>query len=116
MKQSIKPSKSVSKIQFFISFFFLIFGINFLVMAIRTGIGVVTIFSLVWIGLVLFNMYRSFLNAFTDRGMSYYELESSDGNINFEKDLRALERLRDEMLISEEEYQEKRSEIINKKW
>lgn len=116
MKQSIKPSKSVSKIQFFVSFFFLIFGINFLVMMVRTGFSFGIIFSIVWIGLVLFNMYRSFLNAFTDKSISLYEIESSDGNINFENDLRALERLRDEMLITEEEYQEKRTEIINKKW
>jgi hypothetical protein len=53
-------------------------------------------------------------NAFSDRGISTYEVnvDSPDSVEDLDASLRKLAKLRDDGLLSEQEYEQKRAEIL----
>ena len=115
MRRTIKPSKGMSKMQFVIGIFFCFFGLGFLMNAIKMQILPMILFSIVWLAIVAFNMMVSFKNGFTNQGMGLYDIDDAE-DFDYEEKLRSLERLRMESLISEEEYQDKRAEVLKKEW
>jgi hypothetical protein len=62
------------------------------------------------------------MNVFSQRGLAHTEIEVRKGaglpedELPFDERLRRLERCRQDRLISEEEYQRKRQEIIGQPW
>ncbi len=129
-KTRIKPSKIQSKMSFIVGIIFSLFGLGMIITGIKSPFPMIMVpFSLVWTGICVFNVYISYKNGFTDEGMPYYEIDSVDSEEeiqrrdneqalsgDFSKKLRELENLRDDGLITEEEYQAKRTEIMNDKW
>ncbi|QYR21044.1 SHOCT domain-containing protein [Paenibacillus sp. sptzw28] len=98
---------------------------------IFTVIGLTVIINIGWFGIIwtlvaLGITISHGVNFFGNRGISEWDVEvqSSEQKAtnrepepeNFESKLRRLERLKVEGLITEDEYLQKRSEILNEKW
>lgn len=120
-KHTIRPSKGVSKFSFFIGLGFTAFGIVFIIGAFFTPIAIMTVpFAIIWTSIAIFNTYRAYKNGFTEEGIAIYEIDSiskdNEQGIDFEEKLRKIDRLKREGLISEEEYNKKRAEIMGKEW
>lgn len=77
-------------------------------------------FGIIWTIIAIYNTYRAYKNGFTEEGEAIYEINYTEGNskhgYDFEEKLRRIERLRKEGLITEDEYNQKRSEIMKEKW
>lgn len=129
-KLSIKPSKPISAGAGIGLVFMLIFGIGF-----ATVVGNVLeendapplfsmlffLFIIIWIGTVIFMMIYHFKNLKSKNGLSLFEISTESQN-NQEavngpmKVLVELETMRKEKLITEEEYNSKRKQIMDKEW
>jgi hypothetical protein len=105
----------VSWAVFIIGTLFLLFGI---VYVLPDG----GMFGIFWVVVVAAFTIYYFANAISDQGLSLYTFDmdrgqgSGEDEPDFETKLRSLEALRQDGLISEEEYQEKRQEIMDQKW
>ncbi len=120
-RQTIKPSKGISRISFFIGILFSLFGVAMIIGALGSVVPmarVIVPFGVVWTSIAIFNTYRSYKNGFTNNSAPNYEIESyaDEHEVDFEEKLRKLERLRKDGLITETEFKHKRSEILNDKW
>jgi hypothetical protein len=109
MKAKIRPSKESSIFGIIMSIFF---GI---VMTIGLSIGEFPILAIigVWIFISFGVAYQ--LMFLGGKPASTEEVEL-DKNVDFEDKLKKLENLKRDKLISESEYKQKRSEIMNQKW
>ena len=80
------------------------------------------VFLIMWILVVFIIIIFYAYNYFTAEGISIYDIDSTsteetnDIAYDFEMNLRKLERLRRDRLISDREYRLKRNEIIRRKW
>lgn len=117
----IKPGKPAS-------LFGMIVGVIFVFIGLFVAIPMAGIFGLFWtliaFGIAGFQAY----NFFRDKGAATWEIDidtavnqetknqSTYESVDFEARLRKLNRLKEDGLISEEEFQEKREEILREKW
>ena len=79
-------------------------------------------FGIIWtlfaVGITASNAYA----AFSGRGYGSLEMEERDGpgegsgGLDFEEKLQKLQRLYEQRLITREEYEQKRAEILAEKW
>jgi hypothetical protein len=82
------------------------------------------LFGIVWTLFALIGAGTSAYNFFSEDGISTYEINVESDNEyrptkpedDFETKLRKLNSLKEEGLLTEEEYQKKRAEIIEQKW
>jgi hypothetical protein len=94
---------------------FVILGVT-VVMPMVGGFGV--IWTLFAVAITLFHAY----NVFSSRGVSLYEVDLDTGEAggepaeDFELKLRKLARLKEDGLLSEEEFAAKRAEIMQQRW
>ncbi|MBC9784410.1 hypothetical protein H1S01_07780 [Heliobacterium chlorum] len=110
----VKPSKSQSLIGFIGGFIFVLIGL-FVVIPIFGPFGV--FWTLIAVLIAGINGY----NAFSDRGTAFWEVEFEQDkrlpdNEDFDQKLRKLESLKKDGLLNEDEYQQKRTEILKEKW
>ncbi|NGQ96813.1 SHOCT domain-containing protein [Brevibacillus sp. SYP-B805] len=101
-----------------------IFGIFFILIGVTQALPRFGVFGVFWtlagVAITGFNVYH----LVTGRGAGFYEVDvqSTGGDRtepaagDFETKLRKLERLRQDNLITETEYQKKRDEILREKW
>ena len=129
-KLSIKPSKPVSAGAGIGLVFMLIFGLGFagVVGNVLQENDAPPLFSMlfflviiIWIGTVIFMMIYHFKNLKSKNGLSLFEISTEPGNIKEAdngpmKVLVELETMRKEKLITEEEYNRKRKQIMDKEW
>ena len=130
-KMDLKPSKPLSAGALGALFFFLLFGIGFAVLvgnvlseneAPLAMKFVFYLFMVGWIGCVLFMIVYHFLNLKRARGLSLIDIETDTDTQtgSAKKDpmqrLRDLESLKEDGLISQEEYDRKRKEMMDEKW
>lgn len=108
----VKPSKPVSVVA-------MIVGVAFVILGLVFAIPNMGIFGIIWTivaaGVTLYHAY----NVFTERGLSAYDVEfDSDDARHDDTDtrLRKLQKLRDDGLITEEEFQRKRLDIRQEDW
>jgi len=120
-KVKVKPSKPSS-------LFGMIMGIIFVLIGLFTAIPTAGIFGLFWtliaVGMTCYQAY----NFFSDKDVASWEINIDDGideenndhsisaSGDFEIRLRKLNRLREDGLITEEEFRKKREEILREKW
>ncbi|MFL5244390.1 MAG: SHOCT domain-containing protein [Gemmataceae bacterium] len=103
----LKPGKAASALGMVVGGLFVILGITVIVPVFGP-------FGLVWTAaaaaIVLFNAY----NVFSRRGVSAYQIDvdSTGGTEDVEGRLRELAKLKADALISDEEYEQKRAQII----
>ena len=119
----VKPGKSQSKVGFIIGFIFVAIGC---VIVIPTF----GLFGIFWTAIAVFITYSNYKNAFTDDGIATHEIIiDDDGNVNsayiegygntddtmdIEAKLKKLESLYNQGLITREEFEKKRKEIIDR--
>ena len=130
-KMNIRPSKPVSAGSLIGIIFLLIFGIGFFILvgtvlhdndAPPAMTIVFSLFMIAWIATALFILVYHWLNLKREKGLSLIDIETESGHeaTNTESDpmqrLRSLEALKNDGLISEDEYRQKREEIVKEKW
>ena len=106
----VKPGKTQSKIGFVAGLLFVLIGV---VVAIPTF----GLFGVVWTALAGLIAFSHFKNGFTDEGFATHEIiidgEEAADEDDVEKKLRKLESLYEQELISRDEYESKRKEILD---
>lgn len=125
----IKPSKSSSVMGFVVGIIFVFIG---LFVAIPTA----GLFGVLWTGIAVFITITNAMNAFGDKGVAteVIEIESEDDmsrfdsrlndidrykdekDVEFYKKLTMLNELKEEGILTEEEFEKKKQEILNQKW
>lgn len=132
---TIRPSPFMSAAGAIVFSLFLIFGVTLVSVGIsenssETGMNLlIAMFGLIWvtvcIGGIVFHIrnYRSWSqdppNGSADTTIGVIEYDAApdrESAADFETILRKLENLKKDNLITEEEYKEKRREIMDKKW
>ena len=95
-------------------------GVVFVLIGLFFAIPTFGLFGVLWtlfaLGIAAANLYR----AFSGKGYGSWEVEedgpSAPGGLDFEEKLQKLQRLYDQRLITREEYDRKRAEIMEEKW
>jgi hypothetical protein len=108
---------------------FFVIGLVFLALLVREGAGIGVIFMIFWlfvVALMAGGLIRNLRHYDKDAaGSVAEEIVLPDGvslpgaaksGIDFDVKLRKLEGLKNEGLISEDEYKKKRAEIMDRKW
>ena len=128
-KTSLSPSKPVSAGSIVIFIFLLIFGIGFAflvgnVLYENEAPPIMTVvfylFIFMWIGTVIFMLFFHIKNLKSTKGLSIIDINtesdlSEKENSPMQK-LRELELLKKDGLITEDEFKQKRSQILEDKW
>lgn len=104
-KIRVKPSRAQAKFSVVIGFIFVLIGIF-------VAIPNAGLFGIFWTGIAIFITYSNYRDGFTDRPLSHYEIDIEDSN-STENRLKKLDSLYNQGLISREEYDEKRKDILN---
>ncbi len=126
----VKPSKPVSAGTLVVLIFMLIFGIVFFVSVSMETFAqdepalkyLLVTFGVGWCGAIIVMIVYHVNNLRRARGWAMIEIESESGGqaANDQKNpmqkLRELESLKKEKLISDQEYEIKRREILSEKW
>lgn len=120
-KVRVKPSKPSSLFGMIIGIIFVCLGLVFVV----PNFGLFGVFwTLIALGMTCYQAY----NFFGDKGVASWEVDIDDGldlerddttmpaRADFEVKLRKLYRLREDGLITEEEFRQKREEILRERW
>lgn len=124
-KTKVKPSKASSITIIISGVLFLIFGVVFLIsisseLSSDDGGPLIIAFFAIWIIMCIGFVVFGIANLVKKDGISTYEIDFNkvDGSTNedmsnVEQRLRNLENLKQKRLITEEEYQKKRKDIID---
>ena len=111
----VRPGKSQSKVAFVV-------GIIFCLIGIFVVIPTFGLFGVLWTAVAGWIAYTHYRNGFTDRHIDSQIIEIEDENTcskgtyaedDVEERLQKLQRLYDQALITREEYEQKRREILN---
>jgi hypothetical protein len=121
-KGKIKPSKPVSFIQMIMGGIFAIIGATVLIPQMNQTDGPVW-FGALWTGMAIVGAIVGAINLFSEEGIPTEEFsytskpdnkpEQTSVHRSTESRLNEINKLRDNHLISEEEYKAKRSKILN---
>jgi hypothetical protein len=111
----VRPSKGSSIVG-------MIGGIIFVLIGITVAIPMAGLFGVFWTLIAVVITGSHAYNAFSEKGLSHYQVdveltESCERKEeSFDEKLRKLKALKDDGLLSDEEYELKRKEILNDKW
>jgi len=120
-KIRVKPSKQSSVLG-------IIGGVIFVFIGLFKVIPVFGVFGVFWTLIAVAIAGYHFYNYFSEKGAASWEVDIDDNagteagsrtsseSYDFETRLRKLHRLKEDGLISEEEYRRKREEILREKW
>ncbi|MEE0967542.1 MAG: SHOCT domain-containing protein [Bacilli bacterium] len=100
----VRPGKTQSK-------FAMIVGIVFCCIGVFIVIPVFGPFGILWTGVAAYITYSHYRNGYTDRPMATYEIDVDDDH-SIENRLKNLDSLYNQGLITREEYDSKRKEIL----
>jgi len=119
-KTSVKPTRPAVLLGLIAAIAFLIFGLVFLSVLIKLGSGLGIAFMIFWISIVLIMIGFSIHLLTSRKGVLELDTESQipEGGAgpDFEAKLRKLELLKKDGLVTDEEYRDKRAEILKQKW
>lgn len=101
----IKPGKEQSKITMFV-------GIGFCLLGLFVVIPIFGPFGILWTAMAAFITYSHYRNGYTDNPMSSYEIDVEDSH-SIENRLKNLDSLYNQGLITKDEYDQKRQDILN---
>ena len=110
----VKPGKTQSKMGFIV-------GILFVVLGVFVVIPTFGLFSLIWTGVAAMIAFMNYKNGFSDEGVATHEIVIEDGmegsntyddGEDIEEKLIKLNSLYEQRLITKEEYDEKRKELL----
>ena len=110
-KIRVKPSKAQS-------FLGLLIGIIFVILGFTIVIPKAGLFGLLWTGFALMITIINVYNVFSDRGVSDYEVNIEEyitrEKADFEVKLRKLNKLKNDGVITESEFQKQKEKIFNR--
>ncbi|WP_166805856.1 SHOCT domain-containing protein [Jeotgalibacillus sp. R-1-5s-1] len=110
----VKPSKGISLLA-------MVMGIAFVVIGVTVIMPTAGAFGAIWTagaaGITIFHA----VNVFSAKGASTYEADVELGQTeqpggNYEDKIRQLHRLKKDDLITDEEYEAKKNELLSEKW
>lgn len=110
----VKPGKTQSKMGFIV-------GILFVVLGVFVVIPTFGLFGLIWTGVAAMIAFTNYKNGFSDEGVATHEIVIEDGmempntyddGEDIEAKLIKLNSLYEQRLITKEEYDEKRKELL----
>lgn len=107
----VKPSRSMSALGMIVGIIFIFIGI--------TQVAHLGLFGVIWTLIAVAITGYHAINVFSKKGVSTYDIDSSSHSSrqeDYESKLRQLHRLREDNIISEEEYLKKKEELLNTKW
>ncbi len=112
----LKPGKSMSVLGMIVGVIFIFIGVT---QVIQFGF-----FGVVWTLIAFAITIYHAVNVFTNKGISAYQVDVQDHDIanqsgddeDYAAKLRQLHQLREDNIITEEEYRKKKEEILNTKW
>ncbi|WP_163538920.1 SHOCT domain-containing protein [Gracilibacillus sp. YIM 98692] len=114
----VKPSKSASVLGMIVGIIFIFIG--------ATQMSHMGFFGVIWTLIALAITGYHAVNVFSNKGVSSYQVdvqrEKNENNrvvsddSDYESKLRQLHRLKEDDIISEEEYSRKKEEILRTKW
>ena len=108
-RMGVKPGKAVSAVGMVVGGLFVLLGLVLIVPLFG-------VFGLVWTAVAAaIALYHAY-NFFSDRGISTYEVNvDSPGSVeDFDASLRKLAKLKADGLLSDQEYEQKRAELIRR--
>ncbi len=108
-KIKVKPGKLQSKFGFIV-------GILFMILGFVVVIPIFGWFGLIWTAIAGFIVVINYKNGFSDEGIASHEVIVEDNILNsddIEEKLKKLSSLYEQNLISKEEYNQKRKELID---
>ncbi|MGL5245151.1 MAG: SHOCT domain-containing protein [Sarcina sp.] len=109
----VKPSKGQSMAGF-------IGGLIFVGIGIFVAIPMAGAFGILWTIFAGVITITHGINVFGEKGIATHEIEVKDeyskGELDFDERLRKLKALKDEGIITLDEYERKRNEILKEKW
>ncbi|MCX6567438.1 MAG: hypothetical protein NT147_00095 [Candidatus Aminicenantes bacterium] len=118
-KTSVKPTRPAVLLGLIAAIAFLIFGLVFLSVLIKLGSGLGIAFMIFWIFIVLIMIGFSIHLLTSRKGVLELDTESQipegESGPDFEAKLRKLELLKKDGLVTDEEYRDKRAEILKQK-
>jgi amino acid permease len=119
-KAYVRPGKMASVIGIIAASVMLIFGIVFFGLLLEEGSGIGQIFVAFWMLIVIlmiaYYVHNLKSGKASSSAMAEIDLEMPESGPTVEEKLRSLERLKKDRLITEEEYLQKRKEIMQQKW
>lgn len=110
----VKPGKTQSKMGFIV-------GILFVILGVFVVIPTFGLFGLIWTGVAAMIAFMNYKNGFSDEGVATHEIVIEDGmeipnayddGEDIEAKLIKLNSLYEQRLITKEEYDEKRKELL----
>lgn len=107
----VRPSKSQSLVGMIAGAVFVIIGLSLMPMMGTFGL-IWTLFAVVIVGLHAYNF-------FSKRGVASWEIDvgsAANRGGDFEERLRKLNKLKEDGLITENEFEKKRTEIMKSEW
>lgn len=116
----VRPGKVASVIGIVVGCVMLLFGIVFFSILVAEEAIIGQIFMVFWmlimITIIAYYVYNLKSQKASSAAMAEIELDMQGSGSSGEEKLRSLERLKKEQLITEEEYQQKRKEVMREKW
>ena len=114
-KIQVKPGRAASAVGFAAGIVFVLIGLTVVVPSFG-------LFGLFWTAVAVVITVQSYLNAFTEKGVPTHEVIIEDTGEtaadpeggDLESKLRQLQSLRDQDLITEEEYRRKREDLLSR--
>ena len=106
-KIKINPGKTQSQMT-------MSFGIIFFLIGLFVVVPTFGIFGIVWTCAAAFIVYANYRNGFTDRPLATHEIIVEEEHESIEERLNTLESLYNQRLITKEEYDKKRKDILSK--
>jgi hypothetical protein len=110
----VRPGKPVSLVGMVVGGIFVLLGAFVLVPLFGSFGWFMGAFAIFWTLVAAAIAGYHAVNFFGGRGLSLYEVDVDGGD--FDAQLRKLARLKDDGLLSAEEYEQKRAEIMQRKW
>ena len=107
----VKPGKTQSKLGFAV-------GLVFVLIGLTIAIPTFGLFGIFWTAIAAFITYTNFKNGFTDEGISTHEIvidstQADEPEEDIEGKLKTLDSLYRQGLISRDEYDSKRKELLD---
>lgn len=121
-KINIRPTKPVTVMALVVAVAMALFGIFFLGLLIKEGAGVGIVFMIFWFIVLGVIIAYYIYNLKSRKGVVEIETENEaappagESAPDFDGKLRKLEALKKDGLLTDEEYQAKRAEIMKKDW
>lgn len=119
-KAYVRPGKTASIIGIIAAALMFVFGIFFFSLLREDGSGIGQIFIVFWLLIVIliiaYYAYNLKSRKASSAALEVIDMDMPDRSPSVEEKLRSLERMKKDRLITEEEYRQKRQEIMQTKW